>query len=126
MKYLVAVSCLLFSMAVNAQFFFGGLVAQGSGDVAAGSESAGASQGEGTYGTYGAAGAVSGSAAQAGVNGPGINFTSSGVSGVLAGSTVGGGSTGAAGGASQAGAEGSASHYNAAGFVVAFPIPVLP
>lgn len=125
MKYLLSVLLFVFVTAVGAQpSFFGGMVSQGGGAAQAGAGSAGASVGPGVYGTFGAAGVISGSQAQAGADitgAPGIDFTSSGASGVLAGSAVGGFSNGQAAGGSISGATGQASHYHASGFAFAFP-----
>jgi len=121
MKYLVGALFLLVSVAANAAFLFGGMVSQGSGQAQAGSTSAGGSVGPGVYATYGISGAAAGSQAQAGVNSPGINFTSSGASGVLSGSSVGGFSNGQAAGGSIAGAAGAAQHFHGSGFILSLP-----
>jgi len=126
MKYLLSFLLLVFTTVAGAQPFFLGMVSQGSGNADAGSGSIGASAGPGAFITGGAAGAISGSQAQAGaaiVPGPGINFSSSGISGSAAGSLVGGASTGNAAGGSSAQGFGNASHYHASGFVLAVPGP---
>jgi len=126
MKYLFSVLLLVFATAAGAQPFFLGMVSQGAGNANAGSGSIGGSVGPGSFITGGAAGAISGSQAQAGaaiVPGPGINFTSSGTSGVAAGSLVGGASNGQAAGGSAASGFGNAGHFHASGFLLAFPGP---